>query len=153
MKSFATPPRELQLSGKSVPEVQGERRDLVEALRRAANDIERDVAEKRAAASSTRNVQELARDILVTDTSDDSLLLNAYLLDLVIDDIFEHVFGGTHYNDETEALRLQTCSFLMQLMQDLSDSLQDPSRHDAGAAWRTFVHGYLSAINKTNKKF
>jgi hypothetical protein len=153
VKSFATSPRELQLSGKSVPEVQGERRDLIEALRGAADDIQRDVAKRRAAASSARNVQEIARDILVTDTSDDRLLLNAYLLDLVIDDIFEHVFGGTHYNDETEALRFQTCSFLMQLMQDLSASLQDPARHDASAAWQTFVYGYLSAINKTNKKF
>ena len=92
-----------------------------------------------------------ARQILTSDEPDDQLLLHAYLVDLVIDDIFEQIFGGTHYTPgDQDFLRLRTCQSLATFLSALAASLESGREADAIAAWRRHVKDYLTAINETN---
>ncbi len=121
-----------------------------QVLKAAGVDLESKIANRRAEATAARSVQDSARQILTSDKPDDQLLLHAYLVDLVIDDIFEQIFGGTHYTPETESLRLRTCQSLATFLSALAASLESGREADAIAAWRRYVKDYLTAINETN---
>jgi hypothetical protein len=121
-----------------------------QVLKAAGVDLESKIANQRVDATAARSVQDSARQILTSDKPDDRLLLHAYLVDLVINDIFEHIFGGTHYTPETEDLRLRTCKSLTVFLPALAASLESGREADALAAWRDYVKDYLTAINETN---
>ena len=126
------------------------RADLTGELRRGAEELARqaDCTEpKRADATCVRRVQAAARAVCA---SSDPITPQAYLLDLVIEDVFYNVFGEVHYSEPTERLRCEMCRLFGDFFKAFADALDTPD--SATFPWAGFVTGYLEAIATANQR-
>lgn len=126
------------------------RADLIEALRRGAEDLARQAQcaeQKKADATAVRQVQLAAQTASVEANP---VAPQAYLLDLLIEDVFYNVFGDVHYSAPTERLRCEMCRLFGEFFAEFADALDAPE--GTSFPWAGLVNGYLQAIAVANQR-
>jgi hypothetical protein len=122
---------------------------LVEELRKAAGEMREYLGKDKADAQGAMRVRALAQRACGRGEAG----VQAYFLELAIDDVFSNLFGDLPYTKATEAGRKSVCDALAGLFGELADHIE---RNDMAAtlpAWERFTSTYFAVIDKANESF
>jgi hypothetical protein len=101
--------------------------------------------------TSLRSLQDELGEYISSARTPTDVRYTAFMIDLIIGDLFRNFFGDLIHSEEADQARRQLCQLLVPLFRNLSSSMRQPDKLAQMTVWQSFVSDYLQIVHRLNQ--